>query len=579
MHKRIPRSAGARSASRGLARLVTVACIAGGVLGTAAPAWAQASLLSGYGGSLGYGTDCLYPNDDGSSALIDLTPAFPSGLLFFGATQTVAYVNTNGNITFSAPVSTYTPAAFPIAAQPMIAPYWGDVDIRNTGGVCMGGAGVTCSPCTPCLSPSENGVWWYMEPGLMVITWDRVGYYSCHNNLRMSFQLVLTSAGCGGSGDFDVEFRYNECEWESGDASGGIGGFGGTEAQAGFDAGNLTDYVAIMGSMSPGIAATLCSSSNVGMTGIWQFEIRSGSVICPDAGLPCDTGMLGVCASGRTNCVGTGTECVQDVPASAEVCDALDNDCDGMVDETDTGPLCPGTQVCAGGNCVAPCSEFFCPAGKMCQPSGLCIETACVGVTCPMDQRCEGGVCVGACDGVVCPFGQECRAGNCIDLCTGLTCDSCTVCEDGICVSRCEYTACPAGETCQTDGHCIEDACAAVVPCPTGFYCAGGACVDSCSGAVCPDGQMCAAGACVPVPPGSDAGPGPGTDAAIVPGTDGSSGGLDGGVGVTDSGPPPVIYRTGCGCRLAGGESTPAGGLLVLALPALLLLGRRRSRR
>jgi MYXO-CTERM domain-containing protein len=560
-------------ASRPLAAGLAAACAAAALLALAPPAYAQATLLSGYGGTLGYGTECLYPNDDGSSAVVDLVPAFPSGLLFFGAVQSSAYVNTNGNITFSGPVSTFTPAAFPIAAQPMIAPYWGDVDIRNTGGVCMGGAGVTCSPCTPCLNPSENGVWWYLEPGLMVVTWDRVGYYSCHNNLRMTFQLVLTAAGCGGAGDFDVEFRYNTCEWETGDASGGTGGFGGTEAQAGFDAGNLVDFVAIPGSMSPGIAATLCSSSNVGLTGVWQFEVRSGAVICPDAGMPCDTGNPGVCAGGRTNCVGMGgLECVQDVSPTSEQCDALDNDCNGMVDD---GAPCPGTEVCAGGNCVTPCSEFFCGPGLVCDVSGLCIESSCAGVTCPAGERCDGGACVGACDGVICPFGQECRAGSCIDVCAGLTCDSCTVCEDGACVSRCEYTPCPAGETCQADGLCLEDACAGVVPCAAGFHCVGGACVDDCLGAVCPGGQTCVAGGCVPIPAGSDAGAG-GSDAAVAPGDSGAGTSSDGGSG---TGAPRPIYRPGCGCRTAGSQSAPPAGLLALALVALLVVALRRPRR
>src|SRR5204863_42584 len=85
-------------------------------------------------------------------------------------------------------------------------------------------------------------------------------------------------AGCG-SGDFDVEFRYNTCEWETGDASDGMGGFGGTQAQAGFDAGNGMDFVEIMGSRLPGIANHLCTSSNVGMPGIWRFAVRGGGVV------------------------------------------------------------------------------------------------------------------------------------------------------------------------------------------------------------------------------------------------------------------------------------------------------------
>ncbi len=301
----------------------------------------------------------------------------------------------------------------------MIAPYWGDVDIRNTGGYCMGSAGLTCSVCTPCQNPSQNGVWWYFEPGRAVFTWDRVGYFDCNNDHRMSFQLVLTAAsgGCAGAGDFDVEFRYHQCDWETGDASGGSGGFGGTQAQAGFDAGNDHDFVEIMGSRMAGIANHLCTGSNVGMPGVWRFQIRSGAIMCPDAGMACDTGMPGVCSSGHTECVGMGTQCHQDVMPSAERCDGLDDDCNGMVDDGDG--LCPSPKVCDRGVCVDPCFEGGCSAGQTCSSTGVCEDTACAGMTCPAGQVCRGGSCVGACDGVMCPPPLSCREGRCVDLCAG----------------------------------------------------------------------------------------------------------------------------------------------------------------
>lgn len=569
------------SGPRRLLRVAWSCCLVAGVSAVATAARAQASLINGFGGVADYGTQCLSPNDDGSSAVIDITPAFPNGLHFFTGTHTSAYVNTNGNITFSGRVSTYTPYAFPVSNQPMIAPYWGDVDIRYTGGYCQGSAGVTCTVCTPCHNPTENGVWWYLEPGRMVVTWDRTGYYSCHNDKRMSFQLILTAAGCGGQGDFDVEFRYNRCEWETGDASGGSSGFGGTEAQAGFDAGNGADYVAIPGSMAPGIANLLCTDSNVGETGIWRFQIRSGSIVCPDAGQPCDTGLLGVCAAGRTNCVGSGTECVQDVQATEEECDALDNDCDGSVDEADSGALCAAGLLCVLGNCVQSCTEFGCPDGMICDNSGLCVEQACVGVTCEAGMRCVGGTCVGACDNVTCPTDRDCRAGSCINLCAGLSCDDCTVCEHGVCVARCQYTPCEDDETCLDDGRCIATACVGVT-CDPGFHCEGGTCIDSCLGAACPQGQVCATGECVdegevPEPDGGTGAWFPEEDSgagATGAGTPQGGGAPSGGAGGGDA--ADGADEGGCGCRAAGGSRLLGNGLLALALGALAVARRRR---
>jgi hypothetical protein len=500
---------------------------------------AQVSLDNTYGGTRGYGTDCLSPNDDGSSAIIDLLPAFPRGLRFFDRTHTSTYVNTNGNITFSGALGTYTPRAFPVANQPMIAPYWGDVDIR--GASCSGyGGDLGCS------NPSTNGVWWHMEPGLFVVTWDQVGYFLCHDDLKMSFQLILTAVeGCGGEGDFDVEFRFNRCEWTTGDASGGSGGFGGTPAQAGFDAGNSTDFVEIPGSRTDSIHTIMCTDSNVGLPGIWRFQIRSGQILCPEAGDPCDTELLGICAQGTTQCIGDDLSeivCIPLVQPTDERCDAIDNDCDGEIDEGDD--LCDTFQVCDRGHCVDPCSEFGCPDGQICGEAGLCVDPLCVDVVCGPGERCEGGDCFGACDGVVCPHGQSCLGGRCVDLCESLTCDECTVCVDGICELRCQYADCAEGQSCLDSGLCVETSCVDVV-CDPGAHCEGGACVDSCVGAVCPRGEVCEVGQCVPEPDG------------------------DGGV-----------VEASCRCKPTVAGATPRGdGLVVLLSFGLLgLFLRRRPR-
>jgi len=548
-------------------RIAALAVMTLGV-GMALPAEGQAPILTGLGGPEGYGTSCLYPNDDGSSASIDLTTAFPDGLRFFTTTHTTAYVNTNGNITFSGPLRDYTPDPFPVADRPMISPYWADVDIRPEGDCTSGTAGA-------CENPSSNGVWWHLEPGRMIVTWDETGYFLCHEDKLMTFQLILTAVPTcgGGSTDFDVEFRFNTCEWETGDASGGTDGFGGTEAQSGFDAGNGMDFVMLPGSRMPGIAEKMCTESNVDEPGVWRFQIRSGTVVCPDAGEPCVTGMTGVCAEGVTQCVGMGTECQPVVPAGEERCDALDNDCDGEVDEGDA--LCASeTQVCDRGVCIEACFEGGCPSDQTCTDEGVCIDVGCEDVTCPAGERCSMGSCGDACAGVVCPSGQACRGGRCLDLCADITCDpGCTVCSEGTCVPKCdlEGEGCPAGESCTEESLCVPTECVGV-SCEPGTVCEPGrGCIDACEGVVCPAGEECAEGECVvPEPPAvSD---------------DGGAGMVDAGpmlpdaAGFGDLEPPRVSSGRECICSAPGAPMAPAPWLATAVLGLLVGLRLRRNR-
>ncbi len=578
---------------------------------------AGATLINGLGGPAGYGTNCMPPNDDGSwpagSPGLDLTPAFPNGIQFYSGTYKTGWINNNGNLSFNSAINTYTPMAFPGAPQPMIAPYWADVDTRNASECAdssdypSGGgypAGATC------MNPATNGVWWSLAPGQFVVTWDQVGYFECHPTPVMSFQMILSTAACGGMGgmDFDIEFRYNQCGWEAGDASGGMNGFCAagtvplscTPAQAGFDSAQVpdTNYASLPMSQMTGISTELCTQSNLmpAQPGIWQFKVRGGTIMCPTAGQPCATGMPGICAQGQLQCTATGgTTCVPLSPPQPSQCNGLDNNCDGLLD---TGP-CPMGLVCDGTECVPQCVEGGCPMGQTCTTKGLCVETDCVNVVCNAAeggvsaQRCVNGVCVDECTGITCPLGQVCRLGACIDPCAGLNCGMGQVCENGMCVPTCPCTMCTSTQTCvdadagAMAGRCIDTACATVT-CPAGQLCKAGDCIDECMGAVCPMGQICQTGACVPAPmvdAGFDSGGGlvgPGDDSGLG-GEGGVTGDGGGEAGRMDAGLAFGSNKkaNGCGCRVTGaasGTSPWAVGGLGLAL-ALAVRRRRRSRR
>ena len=170
------------------------------------------------------------------------------------------FINKNGNITFNSVLSSYAPTAFPGAPQPIIAPWWADVDTRN----------------------SSSGLAWHKAPNAnqLVVTWDDVGYYNSHADKSNSFQLILARLPGDTSGAFSAEFRYETLQRTTGDASGGSRGFGGTLEQAGYDnghTGTAAEYFSLPGSRTANILDVV-NMSNVSpdMPGLWRFYFGAG---------------------------------------------------------------------------------------------------------------------------------------------------------------------------------------------------------------------------------------------------------------------------------------------------------------
>jgi hypothetical protein len=333
----------------------------------------------------------------------------------------------------------------------------------------------------------------------------------------------------------------------------------------------------------------LCTESNVGTAGVWRFQIRSGAVMCPDAGMQCNTGMHGICGEGRMQCVGSGTTCEPINTPQPPQCNGLDNDCDGVID---TGP-CPAGSVCDGAQCVPQCVEGGCFDGQVCTAAGTCVDTECASMTCPAGQRCSHGTCGDTCTGVHCPGTQVCRLGACVDPCAGVQCGSMQVCEAGLCVPTCSCRVCPSGQMCASDGHCVESACANMT-CGAGQNCSGGSCHDACEGAVCPSGQTCTAGMCSGSVAQADGGVG-GDDASVPTDDGGGFTGYDAGdrwhdpsqdpmadasTQGPDGGPVDTGELGGCRCRAAGhSDSRDASTVVSLAALVGIALATRSRRR
>ncbi|HXK16412.1 MAG TPA: DUF4114 domain-containing protein, partial [Polyangiaceae bacterium] len=330
-----------------------------------------------------------------------------------------------------------------------------------------------------------------------------------------------------------------------------------------------------------------------------DFVFYITGLVCAGGGAPCDTGLQGACAVGKTDCSENGMPgaCRQVVKPNTEACDNVDNDCNGMVDDGDG--LCPKGKVCDHGSCVAACNtgEFRCPNDLTCD-NGFCIDPLCKNHPCDMGQACRAGKCVGVCDGVTCPTGQECQLGRCVDLCAGVTCLEKQVCEGGLCLSTCGCRTCGPGKACGDSGQCVATGCEKVT-CQPGQVCvAGGMCKDACEGAVCPGGAVCMTGQCqapmvMPDVPGAGGDNGVGGQITLGPlggslsvggsaSVAGSAGGGSKSVIPVDNSAAPILKSgetaTGCNCRAAG---TPASSrLLWLAAAALgvAALSRRRRR-
>ena len=155
-------------------------------------------------------------NDDGSAPLDQI--GFT--INFFGQQRSTVYVNNNGNVTFDSALSTYTPFGLEGTRREIIAAFFADVDTRPAGS-----ALVTYG------HDSING------RHAFGANYINVGYYGNHDDKLNRFQLILIDRSDTGAGNFDIEFNYERIVWETGDASGGVNGYGGVPASVGWSNG------------------------------------------------------------------------------------------------------------------------------------------------------------------------------------------------------------------------------------------------------------------------------------------------------------------------------------------------------
>ncbi|XP_041472236.1 uncharacterized protein LOC121421557 [Lytechinus variegatus] len=226
-------------------------------------------LLFPYGSNVG---DLSIPiEDDNAFVLVTMDQPLP----FFGTTINEIYLNVNGLLSTTEPVSNFIPLPFPLLGVGYIAPFWADVDITEGGNIYY----------RQIMNPAEDDIVsleinriicqvfrvHFKANWIFVVTWDAVAYYESTSSITNTFQNVIASDGTHAY----VIFNYDDINWTTGSISGGAPetGLGGiAPAVVGVNAGDGEVYHTVPSSFTPDVV-NIEETSNIGVPGRYVFDI------------------------------------------------------------------------------------------------------------------------------------------------------------------------------------------------------------------------------------------------------------------------------------------------------------------
>lgn len=159
--------------------------------------------------------------------------------------------------------------------------------------------------------------------------------------------LILVSLGCAEGGNID--------------------GGGGEAGSTGVGDGGAGPSTGTNNPSGPGTTGTGCFDELCN----GKDDNCDGTIDNPDLlnGLPCETGTPGACGAGTTLCQNGVPMCTPSVAPGElpEACNAIDDDCNNVVDDLDASVVCPaenpGAQNVGTWSCTGQCAIMACASG------------------------------------------------------------------------------------------------------------------------------------------------------------------------------------------------------------------------